>query len=183
MEDIKQEQTNKNTEPSAVDKDKATNNVATDSKEKTFTQEDVEKIITKRLEREKKKMKDEKDEAERLAKMSEADRLQEVFRKEKESFEQEKLKYQKEQLKFETVKQLNAKELPIEFVDFIVTNNAEDTLNNLKTFEAKWQKAIEKAVNEKLKGSTPKAGDTKENSVTNSTSSFISAIKEMQVKR
>lgn len=172
MEDNTNLNTNTNTETqetesSAVDsktQETTKTDVATDkkgnneTKEKTFTQEDIDKIITKRLERERQKLELEKQEAEKLAKMSEAERQQALFDKEKAKFEEERKQYQREKMELEVIKQMSSKNLPTEFANYLVADSAEDALNNIKNFETQWQQAIEKAVNEKLKGNTPKAG-------------------------
>jgi uncharacterized membrane-anchored protein YjiN (DUF445 family) len=192
MEDNKNLNTNINTdidnkESSAVDstkEDTTDKDVATDkeqTKEKLFTQEELDKIIEKRLARALKKAEEEKIEAERLAKMSEAERQQALFDKEKAKFEEERKQYQREKMELEVMKQMSSKGLPVEFSKYLIADDAETALNNIKIFEAEWQKAIEKAVNEKLKGSTPKAGSGVVKS--NSTDSFLSAIKQNQAKR
>ncbi|OOO66766.1 hypothetical protein BS638_06475 [Clostridium tepidum] len=172
MEDNKNLDTNTNTdidnkESSAVDstkKDTTNKDVATDNKEdkqeKTFTQEELDKIIEKRLARALKKADEERQEAEKLAKMSEAERQQALFDKEKAKFEEERKQYQREKMELEVIKQMSSKGLPVEFSKYLIADDAETALNNIKTFEVEWQQAIEKAVNEKLKGNTPKAGNT-----------------------
>ena len=124
--------------------------------EKTFTQEEVDSLIQKRLDRALKKAQEEKEEAEKLAKMSEAERQKALFEKEKAEFEEERKKYQREKLELEVTKQLNSKGLPIEFGSYLLGENAEDSFNRIKNFEVKWQQALEKAINERLKGNTPK---------------------------
>ncbi len=56
--------------------------------EKTFTQQEVDNLIQKRLDRALKKAQEEKEEAEKLAKMSEAERQKALFEKEKAEFEE-----------------------------------------------------------------------------------------------
>ena len=124
--------------------------------EKTFTQQEVDNLIQKRLDRALKKAQEEKEEAEKLAKMSEAERQKALFEKEKAEFEEERKKYQREKLELEVTKQLSSKNLPVEFGTYLLGENAEDSFNRIKQFEVKWQQALEKAVNERLKGNTPK---------------------------
>lgn len=88
--------------------------------------------------------------------MSEAERQKALFEKEKAEFEEERKKYQREKLELEVTKQLNSKGLPIEFGSYLLGENAEDSFNRIKNFEVKWQQALEKAINERLKGNTPK---------------------------
>ena len=122
---------------------------------KTFTQEEVDKIVNKRLARERKdieaKIEAERAEAERLAKMSEAEKQQALFKKQVAEFEATKRAFEQEKLLNETSKQLASKNLPIEFAEMLKAQDAEST------FEAKFNEAVERLVNERLKGKTPKA--------------------------
>ena len=138
---------------------------------KTFTQEEVDKMIQKRLARERKdieaKIEAERAEAERLAKMSEAEKQQALFKKQVAEFEATKRAFEQEKLLNETSKQLASKNLPIEFAEMLKAQDAESTFENIKIFEAKFNEAVERLVNERLKGNTPKvksdvSGMTKE---------------------
>ncbi|WP_343336987.1 hypothetical protein TPELB_21220 [Terrisporobacter petrolearius] len=129
---------------------------------KTFTQEEVDQIIQKRLSKEKAKIKAEADEAARMAKMGEAERQKALFDKQVKDFEEQKKAFEeaqsalnKEKLLNETSKQLAAKNLPIDFAEQLISDTAENTLRNIDTFEQKWQVALDKALESKLKGSTP----------------------------
>ena len=128
---------------------------------KTFTQEEVDKIVNKRLARERKdieaKIEAERQEAERLAKLSEAERQKAMFEKQVAEFEATKRAFEQEKLLNETSKQLASKNLPIEFAEMLKAQDAESTFENIKIFEAKFNEAVEKLVNERLKGKTPKA--------------------------
>ncbi|BDR72642.1 hypothetical protein K144316041_13500 [Clostridium tetani] len=169
MEDNKNLDTNiDNKESTALDsKETSKTDVATDktetTKEKTFTQEDLEKIISKRLERERKKADEEKAEAERLAKMSAEERAKAEFEKEKRKFEEERKSFQKQQLELEVIKELTNKNLPTDFSKYLIAENAETCMENIKTFETEFSDAIEKAVQERLKGgyTPPKTETTK----------------------
>lgn len=128
---------------------------------KTFTQEEVDKIVNKRLARERKdieaKIEAERAEAERLAKMSEAEKQQALFKKQVAEFEATKKAFEQERLLNETVKQLASKNLPTDFAEMLKAQDAESTFENIKIFEAKFNEAVERLVNERLKGKTPKA--------------------------
>ena len=128
---------------------------------KTFTQEEVDKMIQKRLSRERKdieaKIEAERREAEELAKLSEAERQKAMFEKQVAEFEATKRAFEQEKLLNETSKQLASKNLPIEFAEMLKAQDAESTFENIKIFEAKFNEAVERLVNERLKGKTPKA--------------------------
>ena len=134
--------------------------------EKTFTQSELDSIIEKRLNKERakweKKVKEEADEAARLATMSEAEKQQALFNKRVKDFEEREAAFneaqaalQREKMLNETNKQLVARNLPVDFADKLMAETAEDTLANIDAFEKQWQLAINNAVDSKIKGSTP----------------------------
>lgn len=143
---------------------------------KTFTQEEMDKLLQsetdKRVSSALKKAQDkfeaeykakldaERTEADKLARMSESERLQAQFDAEKQKFENERKQFLQERLELETVKQLSDKGLPTEFSCFLVSEDADSTKNRLDVFQTQFQLAVEKAVNEKLKGHTPPQGST-----------------------
>ena len=127
---------------------------------KTFTQEEVDKMIAKRLQRERKdieaKIEAERKEAEELSRLSEQERQKKLFEKQVKEFEETKRAFENERLLNETSKQLASKNLPIEFADMLKGNDAEKTFENIQLFEAKFNEALEKAITERLRGNVPK---------------------------
>lgn len=142
--------------------------------EKTFTQADIDKIVNERLAREKKKiekaneekyqaqLKAELEESEKLAKMSEAERLKAQAEKERKQFESERAKFESEMKAFNeermlntTMKTLAEKNLPVEFAQFLKVDNADDIMENISVFEKYFNESLEKMVNERLKGRSP----------------------------
>ena len=127
---------------------------------KTFTQEEVDKMISKRLQRERKdieaKIEAERKEAEELAKLSEAEKQKKLFEKQVREFEETKKAFENERLLNETSKQLASKNLPIEFAAMLKDVDAEKTFENIQLFETKFNEAVEKVVTERLRGNVPK---------------------------
>ena len=127
---------------------------------KTFTQEEVNEIINKRLQRERKdieaKIEAERKEAEELSRLSEQERQKKLFEKQVKEFEETKKAFENERLLNETSKQLASKSLPIEFAEMLKGNDAEKTFENIQLFESKFNEAVEKVVTERLKGNVPK---------------------------
>ena len=127
---------------------------------KTFTQEEVDKMISKRLQRERKdieaKIEAERKEAEELSRLSEQERQKKLFEKQVKEFEETKRAFENERLLNETSKQLASKNLPIEFAEMLKGNDAEKTFENIQLFEAKFNEAVEKVVTERLRGNVPK---------------------------
>ena len=88
--------------------------------EKLFTQEEVNNIVEKRLNKEKNKWKNEVDQAKRLAEMSAEDRAREQFKMEKAEFERQRAEFERERLLVQTQRELSTKNIPVEFADMLV---------------------------------------------------------------
>lgn len=103
------------------------------------------------------KLKKEKDEAARLAKMSAEDRAKEEFEKQKQDFEAERKQFERDRLELQVKKDLNEQGLNESFSSFLIGEDADSSLANIKSFKGAWDKALSEAVKEKLKGEPPKA--------------------------
>lgn len=137
-----------------------------ESNEKLFSQEELDSIIEKRLIKERKKyeakLKEEVNQAERMAQMSEAEKQQALFEKRVKEFEEREAAFNaaqealnKEKMLTEVNKQLVARNLPIDFAEKLISDDAETTMANISKFEIQWQAAINNAVDSRLKGTTP----------------------------
>lgn len=158
----KQEQTTETTQE--IDTEK------TETEDKTFKQDDVNKIVTDRLARERakwekeynQKLESEKKEAERLAKMTAAEKEKAIFEKQKGDLAKKEKEIALKEMKFEAVKILSDKGLPVDFVDMLATNDADRTKENIDNFYKAFKAALSKAVDERIKASStsPKTGTT-----------------------
>jgi hypothetical protein len=128
--------------------------------EKLFTQEEVNNIVEKRLNKEKTKWRNEVDQAKRLAEMSAEERAREEFRIKQQQFEEEKAAFEKEKLLVQTQKELSAKNVPIEFADMLVKEDAEATKAAIDVFAQLYNQSVEKGVSNKMKGRPPKTKQT-----------------------
>lgn len=83
------------------------------------------------------------------------------------------------------VKVLSDRKIPVEFMDYLIADDNESTMDRIKTFDKQFKKAVEAAVNEKLKGKAPKAGGTGVggNGGGSAKNSFFEAIYKNQAKR
>ena len=125
--------------------------------EKTFTQEELDKILNKKFAQWQKKTEEAKAEAERKAKLTEAEKLAE----ERKEFEAMKKQFEYEQRVNSTSKVLASNNLPIQFADFLIAENDEATTQRVDLFKNAFNEALEKAVSERLKGRTPKISANK----------------------
>lgn len=151
---------------------------------KTFTQDEVNKIVAERIAKEKKKLEAERlkqqemqeklieEESEKLAKMTEAEKIKAKAERERKKFEEkvaryetEKKAFEQEKIKNETMKLLSEKGLPIELCQFIKSDTADEIMGNVEVFEKCWSEAIEKSVNARLRTS----GELKTSTTTKAT--------------
>lgn len=130
----------------------------------------------------KQKLEEEKREAERLAKLSERERKEEELRKREEEIEKRLRELEMKELKADAVADLNEKGLPAEFADFLLADNAENTLKNINVFKEAFDKAVNEAVKEKLRQDTPKvSGGT--SGFTNKKLSEMSYLERLELKQ
>lgn len=132
----------------------------------TFTPKEfdseVDKRIANALQTAKSKWDEEKQEeisnAEKLAKMSAAERKEAEDKAKQETLDKREKELNMREYRYEAKHQLEESGLPDSFVDMVLSEDTETTKNNIGAIKAEFDKAIEAAVNEKLKGNNPKAG-------------------------
>lgn len=153
-----------------------TENTATDDpKEKTFTQAEVDEIVNKRLDRERKKQEKAASEAEKLAKMSAQEQAEYQRDEYQKELEELKAKLARADIK-ETARAMLAADnisIPDELVSAIITDDAETTQQAIKGFAAAFKEAVKNEVANRLKGNEPKASTQ-----SNITKAEILAVKD-----
>ena len=87
--------------------------------------------------------------------MSASERDKEMLRIEKEKFEAEKQQFARERMLMETNKQMIQRNLPTDFAEYLLSDSAEKTLDNINQFQKTWDAALNNAVNAKLAGTSP----------------------------
>lgn len=145
-----------------ADKTKDDSTKETKQEVKTFTQEEVDEIVKKRLAKEKQKAEDEKKEAERLAKMTEQERLEEEYKKKQADLDARIKELDKKEMQNTSLDILvekgyspsTSKQL-LAFLDYA---NADACKSSIDTLDSILKKCIETEVNAKIKGGsvTPK---------------------------
>lgn len=148
--------------------------------EKTFTQDEVNKIVQDRLAKEKAKNEKAQEEAKKLAKMNAEQKNQYMV----EQLQKELEEYKNKEAKNDMIKEANSMlkdndiTLPDEVVAMLIGDNAEDTKVCVDSFSKAFKTAVERAVNEKLKGKTPK-----QKSVAGLTRKDILSVKDRQERQ
>ena len=146
--------------------------------EKTFTQEELDKILNKKFAQWQKKTEEAKLEAERRAKLTEAEKLAE----ERKEFEALKKQCEYEKRVNSTSKVLASNNLPVEFADFLISDSDEATTQRVDLFKNAFNEAVEKLVNERLRGRTPKTSTSKALEITKEEFRKMSLQKQAQLK-
>jgi hypothetical protein len=127
---------------------------------KTFTQEELNAIIDKRLERERKDAQARIDkavtEAQKLAKMNAEERLEHERKAREAALKEREAEITKRELRAEAKSQLLDKGLPVELAEVLPYTDADTTNAALAAVEKVFRAAVEKGVTERLKGNAPK---------------------------
>ena len=150
---------------------------------KTYTQEEVDKLLQSETDRRvtqalktakakwekefREKLEKEKKEAERLSKLSAEEREKELLKQKEEELAEKERAIRMKELHLDTIEVLAEEGLPVGFAEFLIKDDAETTNENIKKFKKVWQEALSKAVDERIKGKSPRLPETKlENSQT-----------------
>lgn len=111
---------------------------------------EIDSIVKSKKSRWQKEFEEEKNEAARLAKLSEEERQKELLNKEKTAFEKEKEAFRQEQLFVEKGNQLQSIGISKELAARIKGDTAEEILEDVKTFKKAWDEALKVAVDQAL---------------------------------
>ena len=149
-------------------------NVNEEREVKTYTQEEVDKLLESETDRRvtqalktsdakwAEKLADEvkraKKEEEELAKMNAKERAEAQLEKDRQAFEEERAALEREKLDVRTRKALRDEGLNEDFASFLMGSNEEESKENIKTFKASLEEAIAQGVKEQLKGQAPEVG-------------------------
>ena len=133
-----------------------TGNEDQEGNKKTFTQEDVDKAIQKRLARERKKWEQEQQnqqtEAEKLAGMTEKQKKEYQDKKKLEDLEKREKEITKRELSAQAKETLVDKGLPMDLADVLDYTDADACNASIEKVEKAFQQAVQKAIDDKIKG-------------------------------
>lgn len=134
---------------------------------KTYTQEEVEKLIQSEsdrkvslaLQRKEKELKNKMTEAERLAKMSEEDQLRYKLEQKDKELAIKEAEFAQKENKITAMKVLSEKGLETSLVDYVVDADADIMFERINTLEKAIKRMVDAQVKQRLGGSVPpKAG-------------------------
>lgn len=145
-----------------------------DQETKTYTQEEVNKLlqqetdrrVTSALQKQQKKFEAERAEADKLREMDEAQKKEYEFNKRVAELEAKEKEFALTQNKLSASKVLADRGLPIQFVDYVVAEDAETMMQNINTFETAWKAAVADAVNARIASPAPKGKNVSQTGMT-----------------
>lgn len=158
-----------------------------DKTQKTFTQDDVDKIVSKRLGEEKAKtdarikeaVQDALAEKERQSKLSDEEKANEALKQRNAEIDEREKAITLRERRSDALTKLVEKKIPTDLVDFVVDLDEEKTSSNIDKLTDVWKKAVDEAAAEQLKhgGETPKDRSTSGNKPTGTGASANGVIR------
>ena len=134
---------------------------------KTFTQEELDKIVQGRIAKERKawekQLEEQQTEAQKLETMSEKEKKKYQEEKRIKDLDDREAAITRRELTAQAKVQLADKGIPTELAEILILTDADSCKKSIETVEKAFQSAVEKAVEEKIKGREPmkKAKDVK----------------------
>lgn len=128
-----------------------------------YTDEDVDKIVSKKIAKERERAKAEADEAARLAKMTEQERTAAELKKALDEVEALRAEKAQNEMRATARKMLSDANISVSdgLLNVLVTKDADSTKQAVDDFAAIFKSEVDKAVKAKLGGEPPKVGGTK----------------------
>lgn len=130
--------------------------------DKTFTQADFDREISKMYEKLEakfnKRAETAKQEAEKLANMNAEERLKYEIQQREKAIADKEREWTLKENKYECSKILSEKGLPIAFADFVVAEDAETMQKNIQLFDSEFKKAVKAEIDKRLTSTSPKTG-------------------------
>ena len=161
------------------------------SGEKTYTESEVQALLQREgdrrvsnaLKKQQKEFEAKQAEADKLRAMDENQRKEYEYTQRLQELEQKEREFTVAQNKLEATKVLANRELPIEFVDYIVAEDADTMMENINTFERVFKAAVADAVAKKIASPAPKGGSVKQTGMTKEEFRKLSVAQQSELFR
>ena len=169
----------------------ATENVNVNEEVKTYTQEEVDKLlqqeadrrVTSALKKQAEKFEREKAESEKLRDMDEQQRKEYEYEKKVKELENKEREFNLMQNKLEASKIMGEHGLPVSFVDYIVAEDAETMMANITNFETQWRAAVADAVSARIAQPAPKGSNVSQTGLTKEAFKKMSLAQQSEIYR
>lgn len=147
---------------------------AGDTTPKTYTEAEVQEMLQREtdrrvssaLKKQQQSFENKMAEADKLRGMDEAQRKDYEYEKKVQELEQREKEFNLAQNKLEASKVLANRGLPVEFVDYIVADDADTMMENITTFEKAFKSAVADEVARRIATPTPKGSTATQTGLT-----------------
>ena len=141
---------------------------------KTYTEEEVQALLQREadrrvsssLKKQQKEFENKMAEADRLKAMDDNQRKEYEYNQKLQELEQREKDFAVAQNKLEATKVMANRGLPVEFVDYIVAEDAETMLEYINVFDRAFKSAVSDAVSKKISNPSPKQGAAQQTGMT-----------------
>jgi F0F1-type ATP synthase alpha subunit len=159
--------------------------------EKTYTESEVQALLQREgdrrvssaLKKQQKEFERQTAEADKLRDMDESQRKEYEYTQRLQELENKEREFAIAQNKLEATKVMANRELPIEFVDYIVAEDAETMMENITAFERAFKSAVADAVAKKIASPAPKSGSAKQTGMTKEEFRKLSVAQQTEIFR
>lgn len=159
--------------------------------EKTYTESEVQALLQREgdrrvssaLKKQQKEFERQTAEADKLRDMDESQRKEYEYTQRLQELENKEREFAIAQNKLEATKVMANRELPIEFVDYIVAEDAETMMENITAFERAFKSAVADAVAKKIASPAPKTGSAKQTGMTKEEFRKLSVAQQTEIFR
>lgn len=159
--------------------------------EKTYTESEVQALlqaeadrrVSSALKKQKKEFENKMAEAEKLKNMDETQRRDYEYNQRLEQLEAREREFALAQNKLEATKVMATRGLPIQFVDYIVADDAETMMDNITAFEKAFKAAVADEVSKKIAAPAPKVGSVKQTGLTKDEFRKMGTLQRMELKQ
>lgn len=144
------------------------------TEKKTYTEEEVQRLlqqegdrrVSQALKKQKQELEHKAAEAEKLRTMDEAQRKEYEYECKVKELEEREHEFNLTQNKLEATKVLANRGLPIDFVSYIVAEDADTMMENINAFEKAFKAAVADEVAKKISSPPPKGGSASQKGLT-----------------
>lgn len=159
--------------------------------EKTYTEAEVQALLQKEgdrrvsqaLKKQEKEFSRKQAEADKLRDMDEGQRREYEYTVRLQELEQKEKEFAITQNKLEASKVLANRNLPVEFVDYVVAEDAETMMDNITAFEKAFKSAVADEVARKIASPVPKSGSAKQTGMTKEEFKKLSTAQQAEIYR
>lgn len=163
----------------------------TENQGKVYTEQEVQEMLQKEgdrrvtaaLKKQQATFQSKMAEADKLRGMDEQQRKEYEYEQKVKQLEQKEREFNLAQNKLEATKVLSNRGLPVEFVDYIVAEDAETMMDNINVFEKAFKAAVADAVTKKIASPSPKDSSVKQTGLTREEFSKMSLAQQAELYR